>query len=129
MPREAYCVSTNNFTPIGQARSSSGQASTGVVTAGFHPALPPLRNVELAVEAVVTGVGNLTSVFATSMVVQAQSFDGVVWKTVDNGTADCLRCANVVLTPFPEAAKRVKVDVVMPEATPVGLLWLASYEY
>ncbi len=123
-PLQASCVTTDHFSPIGHAPSGSGQVSTGVVTADFHPAS---RNANLAVEAVITSVDNRTSVFATSIVVQAQRFEGA-WRTVDNGTAECLRCSSVVLAPFPMTVSRVKVDVVMPDSTPMGLLWLASYD-
>lgn len=121
MTLQAYCVSTNSFVQIGQTPSS-------VVTAGFNATLSDGNESHLAVEAVFTSVNKMTSLFADSMVLQAQTNDGV-WRTVPNGNIYCLRCSSVSLAPFPVTAQRVKVDVVLPEWTPTGLLWLASYPY
>lgn len=127
----AYCVSTNHFVQIGHTPSDgNGQnlASSGVVTASFNAALHNKNGSLLAVEAVVTSVNKLTSLFAASVVMQAQAYNGV-WRTVASGYNDCIRCSSVNLAPFPETAQRVKVDVVMPNWSPTGLLWLASYSY
>ncbi len=109
--------------------------SSGVVTAGFNASLHHNNNnnnnngSHLAVEAVVTSLNKVSSIAADSVVMQAQTYTNGVWRTVADGRIYCLRCSSVSLVPFPVAAQRVKVDVVMPEWLPVGLLWLASYEY
>ena len=103
-------------------------ASSGVVTASFNAALHNKNGSRSAVEAVVTSVSKLTSLYAASVVMQAQAYNGV-WRTVADGYNDCIRCSSVSLAPFPVTAQRVKVDVVMPNYTPTGLLWLASYSY
>ncbi len=105
--------------------------STGVVTAGFNASLHDNNNngSHLAVEAVVTSLNKVSSIAADSVVMQAQTHTNGVWRTVADGRNYCLRCSSVSLVPFPVAAQRVKVDVVMPDWLPVGLLWLASYEY
>ena len=133
LPHQAYCVSTINFVHIGHdpsLSSGSGQTigSSETVTAGFNPAVHNGNGNGLAVEAVLTSSNNVTSVFANSMVMQAQLYNGV-WRTVDDGRADCLWCASLSLTPFATTARRVKVDIVLPEQSRVGLLWLASYSY
>ncbi|CAD6591046.1 MAG: hypothetical protein ASARMPRED_005161 [Alectoria sarmentosa] len=79
-------------------------ASSGVVTASFNAALHNKNGSRSAVEAVVTSVKKLTSLYAASVVMQAQA------------------CSSVSLAPFPVPAQRVKVDVVMPNYTPTGLL-------
>ncbi len=98
------------------------------MTADFDATLLSQNGSQLAVEAVVTGLDRITSVFAASVVMQAQRHDGL-WRTVTDGHIYCLRCASVTLAPFPVTAQRVKVDVVMPASVPTGLLWLASYSY
>ena len=132
VPLQAYCVSTTHFLPIGRNTTSGSHQnpdSSGVVTAGFNPALHHDRNGSgLAVQAVVTAPDKSTSLFATSVVMQAQKFDGV-WRTEPDGQAYCKECSSVRLAQFPAAARRVKVDVVLPESTPAGLLWLASFRY
>lgn len=125
-PVQAYCVSTDQFVRIGQNPSGLGVASSAVVTANLNPAAYDKRGTYLTVEAVVTTFYNRTSLFATSMVMQAQAYDRV-WRTVGGGISDCLRCPSVTLAPFPVLAQRVKIDVVLPENSPTGLLWLASY--
>lgn len=130
-PRQAYCVSTNDFLLIGHNSSSgNGQdlGSSAVITAGFNPTLYDKNATHLAVEAVITSVNNRTSLFAASAVIQAQSYNGL-WRTVTNGYNSCMRCSSLTLAPFPITAQRVKVDVVMPDSSPTGLLWLASYAY
>lgn len=123
---QAYCVSTDHFVRIGQPSSNLG--SSGVITAGFDPALYNKNGSQVAVEAVVTSINKIVSLSAVSMVMQAQGFDKV-WRTVADGHNYCLRCSSVSLVPFPVTAQRVKVDVVLSEAFPTGLLWLASYSY
>lgn len=116
---------------IGHSPSSgNGQnlASTGVVTANFNSALYNNNGSHLGVEAVVTSVNKGTSLSAASVVMQAQTYNGV-WRTVTNGRNYCLRCSSVTVAPFPATAQRVKVDVVLSELIPTGLLWLASYSY
>ena len=135
-PLQAYCVSTNHFVQIGRDPSSgSGQQnhpdSSGVVTAGFNPTTAQINNEsQLAVEALVTSLDKTTMLSVTSIVMQAQTYSKV-WRTVadNNGHDYCLGCSRLNLAPFPATARRVKVDVVMPDSTPTGLLWLASYPY
>lgn len=130
-PIQAYCVSTDHFVRIGQTPSSgngSSLASSGVVTASFNPALHHNNGRHLAVEVVVTSLSKKTSLFAASVVIQAQAYDSV-WRTVAGGNSDCLRCSSLTLAPFPLTAQRVKIDVVLSGDSPVGLLWLASYLY
>ena len=130
-PRQAYCVSTDHFVHIGHTSSSeNGEnlVSSGVVTAGFNPALYNNSGSHLAVEALVTSVDQRTSLFAPSMVMQAQTYSGL-WRTVADGHNYCIRCSSVCLAPFPATAQRVRVDVVLPDSSPTGLLWLASYTY
>ena len=133
---QAYCVSTNRFVRIGRNPSNGNRqnvGSSGVVTASFNSNNNNNNNNNnngsyLAVEAVVTSLNKKSSLFAASVVIQAQTYDGV-WRTVADGHSYCLRCSSVSLAPFPVTAQRVKVDVVMPEWNPTGLLWLASYPY
>ena len=127
-PVQAYCVSTNDFVKIGQEPLRGGQnlGSSGVVAAGLNPAFYNKSGGKIGVEAVVTYMSGKESLFAASMVMQAQTYD-TSWRTVANGSANCLRCSSVTVAPFPMTAQRVKVDVVMPERIPTGLLWLASY--
>ena len=125
-PIHAYCVSTDHFVRIGQNPSGNSLASSGVVTANLNPAIHNNNGSHLTVEAVVTSLNKRTSVFAASVVMQAQAYDRV-WRTVAGGSSDCLRCSSVTLAPFPLTAQRVKVDVVLSEDSPAGLLWLASY--
>ena len=127
---QAYCLSTNHFVEIGQGTQTSGQnhGSTGVVTAGFDPTIYNDTGRDLGVEAVVTYLDGKLSLLASSIVMQAQSYDRS-WHTVANGSAECLTCSSVTVAPFPMTAQRVKVDVVMPKNEPTGLLWLASYPY
>lgn len=132
-PRQAYCISTNNFVRIGHDTSTgNGQngGSSVVVTANFNSALRNNNNngSQLAVEAVVTNLNRLSTLHATSVVIQAQTYNGV-WRTVADGQNYCQICSSVSLAPFPATAQRVKVDVVLPEWYPTGLLWLASYPY
>ena len=129
-PAQAFCISTDHFVEIGQEPHTDGQnlRSTGVVTAGFDSALYNGTGRDLGVEAVVTFLDGDVSLMASSIVMQAQSYDRS-WHTVANGSADCLTCSSVTLAPFPMTAQRVKVDVVMPKNVPMGLLWLASYPY
>ena len=134
LSHQAYCVATDRFANIGHDAPPSGRGptagSSGVVVADFNPALLNTTGRSLAVEAVLTSSNNVTSLFADSVVMQAQAQaqDGV-WLTVANGRSECLRCSSLSLKPFPDTGERVKVDVVLPESTPVGLLWLASYTY
>ena len=123
---QAYCVSTDHFVHIGKNPSGLGVASSAVVTADFNPATYNKKGTYLTVEALVTTLDNRNSLFATSMVMQAQSYDKV-WRTIGGGISDCLRCPSVTLAPFPVMAQRVKIDVVLSEDSPAGLLWLASY--
>lgn len=122
IPHHAYCVSTNDFVQIEDASSGAS------VTAGFNSALHSKSGSQLAVEAVITSLNKGSSLMAKSMVMQAQAYNGV-WRTVNGGHTFCLRCSSVTLAPFPETAQRVKVDVVLQEWLPAGLLWLASYSY
>ena len=133
-PLQAHCVSTTHFVPIGRNTSSgNGQetVSSGVVTAGFNPRSHNGDGMHVAVEAVLTHVDKRTSLFATSHVIQAQWYNATrgIWRTVASGANDCINCSNLRLEPFPTTAQRVKVDVVLPESMPAGLLWLASYLY
>ena len=125
-PVEAYCVSTDHFVRIGHAQSGIGVASSAVVTASFNPAMHNNNGSYLTVEAVATTPDNRNSLIATSMVMQAQAHDSV-WRTVAGGISDCLRCPSVTLAPFPLTAQRVKIDVVLSQDSPAGLLWLASF--
>ena len=125
-PVQAYCVSTDHFVRIGHDQSGIGVASSAVVTADFNPAIYNNRGTNLTVEAVATTLDNRSSLIATSMVVQAQAY-GSVWRTVPGGDNECLRCPSVTLAPFPVTAQRVKIDVVLSENSPAGLLWLANY--
>ena len=128
MPIQASCVSTKHFAHVGQYPPNGNAGSSSAVTAGFNPAVHMESGKPFAVEAVLTSVDKISSLFATSLVMQAQSYNGL-WRTVDYGSTYCKDCASVRLAPFPETASRVKVDVVMPEEEPTGLLWLASYPY
>ena len=130
-PLLAYCVSTTHFVPIGHDLSTGVGQSAGssrVVTADFNAAVHQRNGSRLAVEAVVTSINRKTSLFATSVVMQAQAYNGL-WHPVADGYSYCTDCTSVGLAPFPETAQRVKVDVVMPEWVSTGLLWLASYPY
>ena len=111
--------------------NSQKTISSGVVTAGFNPRSHNGDGMHVAVEAVLTDVDKQTSLFATSHVIQAQWYNATrgIWRTVAQGSNDCLKCASLRLEPFPTTAQRVKVDVVLPESMPAGLLWLASYLY
>ena len=119
--------------PIGHDVSSGAAESAGssrVVTADFNAAVHERNGSRLAVEAVVTSINRKTSLFATSMVMQAQAqANNGLWRPVADGYIYCMDCTSVDLAPFPETAQRVKVDVVMPEWVSTGLLWLASYPY
>ena len=129
MPIQASCVSMKHFVPIGpDPQNGNAAGSSSAVTAGFNPAVHNKEGSRVAVEAVLTSAGTLYSLFATSLVMQAQSYNGL-WRTVADGSRYCLDCSSVRLVPFPETAQRVKVDVVMPESSPTGLLWLASYPH
>lgn len=133
-PLQAHCVSTTDFVPIGPNPSSShGQqtVSSGVVTAGFDPSSRAVNGQQVAIEAVLTHVDKQTSLFATSHVIQAQWYNATrgIWRTVAQGSNDCIECSSLRLEPFPSTAQRVKVSVVLPESMPAGLLWLASYLY
>ena len=133
-PLQAHCVSTTHFVHIGRNTSSmNGQktVSSGVVTAGFSPRFHGEGAMHVAIEAVLTDVDKRTSLFATSHVMQAQLYNATrgVWQTEAHGSNDCIGCSSLRLEPFPMTAQRVKVDVVLPESMPVGLLWLASYQY
>ena len=132
-PSQAYCVSTEHFVRIGQnPLGGDGQnlPSSGVVTAGFNSALHSgINGSHVAVEAVVTSIDKKTSLFATSVVMQAQAYNNGIWRAVTGGYSHCARCSSIILAPFPVTAQRVKVDVVMTEESPTGLLWLASYPY
>ena len=123
---QAYCVATDHFVPIGPT-PSSGQGQ-GVFTASFNAALYNNNGSRLAVEAVVTSTDKMSSLSATSVVMQAQAYNGV-WRTVADGHNYCLRCSSSSLVPFPVTAQRLKLDVIMPDSSPAGLLWLASYSY
>ena len=123
---EAYCVSTDHFVRIGHNQSGIGVASSAVVTADFDPTIYDKRGTYLTVEAVATTLDNRNSLIATSMVMQAQAYDKV-WRTIPGGDSECLRCPTVTLAPFPATAQRVKIDVVLSEDSPAGLLWLATY--
>lgn len=132
---QSFCVSTNEFVQIGQ-NSSTGNGGqnagslSGVVTAGFNAAAHSRKGSQVAVEAVVTSVNKRTSLSATSLVMQAQAYDKY-WRTVDDYHSHdyCLKCSSLTLVPFPKTAQRIKVDVVMPEEAPTGLLWLATFPY
>ena len=133
-PLQAHCVSTTHFVHIGRSASGgNGQktVSSDVVTAGFNPRFQDEDGMHVAVEAVLTDVDQRTSLFATSYVMQAQRYNATrgVWRTEADGSNDCIDCSSLRLEPFPMTAQRVKVDVVLPESMPVGLLWLASYQY
>lgn len=119
-PVQAYCVSTDNFVRIGQGPSASSLA------ASFNPAVYNNSGSHLTVEAVITSLNKQSSVFAASVVMQAQAYD-TVWRTVAGGSNDCLRCSSLTLAPFPLTAQRVKIDVELSEGNPAGLLWLASF--
>lgn len=131
--RQAYCVATTHFVRIGHdppSGSGSDTLSSGLVTASFNSSLYDDNNgSQLAVEAVVTHLNKLSSLFATSVVIQAQAYNNGVWRNVAGGIDYCMSCSSMTLAPFPITAQRVKVDVVMPEWSPTGLLWLASYSY
>ena len=131
--RQAYCVYTSNFVRIGHdpsTRNGQNVGSSGVVTANFNSALHNnnKNGSQLAVEAVVTDVNKVSTLFAISVVIQAQTYNGV-WRTVADGQNYCKFCSSVSLAPFPATAQRVKVDVVLSEWFPAALLWLASYSY
>ena len=133
-PLQAHCVSTTHFVHIG--RNMAGQngqqtVSSGVITAGFNPRSHDGDGMQVAVEAVLTDVDKRTSLFATSHVIQAQWYNATsgVWRTDALGYSDCLQCSSLRLEPFPITAQRVKVNVVLPDSMPAGLLWLASYLY
>ena len=132
-PLQAHCVSTSHFVAIGHPSSSNGQGtgSSGVATASFNPVSQQRDGMHVAVEAVLTDADKRTSLFATSHVMQAQFYNATrgIWRTVAYGHNDCLNCASLRLEPFPMTAQRVKVNVVLPESMPAGLLWLASYMY
>ena len=125
-PAQAYCVSTGHFVRIGHPQSGIGVASSAVVTSNFNPTVHNNNGTYLTVEAVATTPDNRNSLIATSMVMQAQTHDSV-WRTVAGGISDCLRCPSVTLAPFPLTAQRVKIDVVLSQDSPAGLLWLASF--
>lgn len=130
-PNQAYCVSTDRFVNIGHDPSDEegeNGISSGVVTAGFNAALYNNNGSHLGIEALVTDADKRTSLYATSMVMQAQAYNGL-WRTVAHGIIDCIGCSSVSFAPFPVSAQRVKVDVVLPAESPTGLLWLASYSY
>lgn len=76
-----------------------------------------------------TSINKQVSVFAASVVMQAQAYNNGIWRTVAGGHNYCMECSSVTLAPFPVTAQRVKVDVVLTEVIPTGLLWLASYPY
>ena len=122
----AHCVSANHFVPIG--RTASSGRGQGVFTASFNAALHNNNGSHLAVEAVVTSINKVSGLSAASVVMQAQTYNGV-WRTVADGYTYCLRCSSLSLAPFPMTAQRVKVDVIMPEWSPTGQLFLASYSY
>ena len=119
-PIQAYCVSTDNFVRIGRGPSASSLA------ASFNTAVYNNSGSHLTVEAVITSLNKQSSVFAASVVMQAQAYD-TVWRTVAEGSIDCLRCSSLTLAPFPLTAQRVKIDVELSEGNPAGLLWLASF--
>ena len=120
LPWFSYCVSMSNFVQI-----ADDQISTTATTA-FQKS----DTSAYAVEAVVTGVDNVTSLFAQSMQIQAQtydfSFNPGAWRTLANGSSQCSKCASIDIEPIPVGTQRFKVDVVLQSATVVGLLYLAS---
>ena len=129
IPVQASCVSMKHYVPIGpDPEDGNAAGSSSAVTAGFNPAVYNKEGSRVAVEAVLTSAGTIYSLYATSLVMQAQSYNGL-WRAVADGYSYCTDCSSVRLVPFPETAQRVKVDVVLPESLPTGLLWLASYPH
>ena len=100
-----------------------------IVTQDVH--IAPGAN--LAVEAVLTGLDNTTSLNATSLDMQAQSsnraFMTTLWRSLPDGEKACTNCSSVELAPLPDNAQRVKINVVLPPNVKAGLLYLASIPY
>ena len=126
----AYCVNVENFVRIAQDGLADADGAGEVETVYFHQ---QSQQPNATVEAVVTSLDNKTSVFAQRLEVEAQTADGAfgtqIWRTLVNGSSGCENCSSVDLAPFPIAAKRIKVDVVLPAAVTAGVVWLASVPY
>ena len=124
MAHTAYCVSTNNFVKIVQDQLTDSNAATRV--ANFKAAGSQSG---YAVQAVVTGLDNASCVFVQSLVIQAQSYstmwDTQIWRTLNNGVNQCTECASIGIGPVPVGTQRIKVNIVLKDATEV-LLYLAS---
>ena len=89
----AYCVSTSNFVQIARLASEDSSASTTFQdTTGTS---------SYAIEAVVTGLDNTTSLFAQSLTIQAQESSTVsntqLWGTLPNGFKGCNNCAAIAI--------------------------------
>ena len=122
--RIALCVAMNIFRRI---EGEEGKQETEY----FH-AMP--KRQRTSVEAVVTTENNSTTVAAEQMDISAQTttaqvYGTQIWRTLVNGTRECANCSSVELSPLPLGAKRIKVDVVLPAAITMGIIWLATFPY
>ncbi|KAL6717695.1 hypothetical protein ACLMJK_005610 [Lecanora helva] len=124
----AFCVATDNFVHVG--KDGGAGRNFAIVTAGFDAERHENSPGHVAVEAVVTKDQNVqTSLIVKSLVIQAQAKINGVWKALPGDRSGCLTCSSVAIRPMPEAAQRVKIDVVLQEDMPSGTVWLASYPY
>ena len=149
-PHMAYCVGMENFVKIarkgleaegvaaaaawgkeeGEEGGTSGGSSAQQGQAGQQQQGEQGARRDYAVEAVMTGLDNVTSVFVQKLSIEAQRFemegDTLVWLAMMNGTNQCEDCASIGILPVPEGTRRVKVDVVLKDGTEAGLLYVAA---
>lgn len=124
----AYCVHTDNFVPIVNMLQDK---SPDIITANVNQDAKTHANWTL--EAVLAGTDDTTALNASTLDMEAQTYDTVfnvpIWRTVAGGLSECTNCSSVALEQFPLSAPRVKVDVVLPASVTAGFLYLASVAY
>ncbi|MCJ1253538.1 hypothetical protein MMC24_001350 [Lignoscripta atroalba] len=115
----AWCFHTDAFAKVTQTKVA-GESQVVAVTWPFF-GLPVLK---YTVQAVMTGLDITKKEFAAELLIQAQvieTYNNINrWRGLRGGTNECKDCASIGLSPVPEEAQMIRVDVILKQSTVEG---------
>ena len=125
MVETAFCVTTDNFIKIARAQLGD-KAPPATIPAPFRASKTQIYSID----AVLAGLNPNSAVIASSIEIQAQTYDTFsnvqTWRSLPNGTEQCNDCGSIAITPVPDGTQRFSIKAVLQPGTAGALLYLAS---
>ena len=126
LTKRVFCISSHSFYLLAQNELTEESAASSSLVG-----LSPGRNNAYAVEAILTMMNPQTSLFTSSLSLQAQLstiiHGTLVWRMVENGTSHCLDCSSIGLNVVSNSVQRFQLNVGLPANVTTGDVWLTSW--